>query len=334
VISDVFGMALSDATCAALRKFVAAGGTVVADLCPALYDERGRLRDKGGLDDLFGVTRDQLQMGTRATDWLVWGAQAREPGLALPADGWYIAEYWEKGLKVADGKALGAHIYGGDAPAFVLKKTGAGHALLLSYAGVTPPARVTDAGHRTPWGYPINRFRDGDNYYLGVYRISDTPSVNSDEIIVDLPRRGYVYLAGGVVDAGNGVMQKTAYLGATDQPKVTLKGGGSALLAVLPYQVQGLSMALPAGAHLGDRVRVPLKLATSAPPGRHVVHVTVTDPTGMVSPLYSGNVTLAAGAADYYLPLALNDQPGAWTVTAREAVSGQQATGTIKVSQP
>ncbi len=357
IIADYFGMALSEATCAAIRKFVADGGTVLADMAPAVYDERGKLRSQGGLDELFGVTRDRLELGTRATDWLVNGDVARDPRVPLPSGGWYIAEFWEKSLKVAGGKALGQHIFGTDAPAFIINDTGKGHTMLLNFlitqynrqpdewslgmmravlrfAGVSAPVRVVDSLRRAPWGYQVHRYREGDNYYVGVYRLSDTPSVNEDTVTVELPQGGHVYLAGGVLDASGGIMQRTTYLGKTDRPRVTLKGAGSALLAVLPYQAQGLSMSAPGSARLGERVRVPLRLTTTGRSGRHVVRVTATDPGGSDSFLYSANVTLTGGTGDYYLPLALNDAVGAWTLTAREAVSGQEARATIRVSRP
>lgn len=50
--------ALSDIEAQRLREFVEAGGTLIADFAPGLFDHRGRGRSKGALDDLFGVARD------------------------------------------------------------------------------------------------------------------------------------------------------------------------------------------------------------------------------------------------------------------------------------
>jgi hypothetical protein len=50
--------ALSDTQCAAIRDFVARGGSVLATFAASLYDERGRRRTNFGLADLFGVTFD------------------------------------------------------------------------------------------------------------------------------------------------------------------------------------------------------------------------------------------------------------------------------------
>ena len=52
-------LALSDAEAARIKDFCKAGGTVVADYMPALWDQHGKGRAKGGaLDDLFGVHHD------------------------------------------------------------------------------------------------------------------------------------------------------------------------------------------------------------------------------------------------------------------------------------
>jgi hypothetical protein len=51
-------LCLSDAEAAAIRAFSAKGGTVIADHLCGVFDEHGKAREKGALDDLFGVTHD------------------------------------------------------------------------------------------------------------------------------------------------------------------------------------------------------------------------------------------------------------------------------------
>jgi hypothetical protein len=53
-------IAISDRQAAEIRRFVSAGGTVIADHLCGLLDENGRGRGKAGvLDDLFGLQRDE-----------------------------------------------------------------------------------------------------------------------------------------------------------------------------------------------------------------------------------------------------------------------------------
>jgi hypothetical protein len=51
-------LCLSDAEAAAIKAFAKAGGSVVADHLCGLFDEHGKARASGALDDLFGVKRD------------------------------------------------------------------------------------------------------------------------------------------------------------------------------------------------------------------------------------------------------------------------------------
>ncbi|HVR85025.1 MAG TPA: beta-galactosidase, partial [Planctomycetota bacterium] len=51
-------LCLSDAEAAAIRAFAAKGGAVLADTLCGVFDEHGKAREKGALDDLFGVTHD------------------------------------------------------------------------------------------------------------------------------------------------------------------------------------------------------------------------------------------------------------------------------------
>jgi hypothetical protein len=51
-------LALSDREAEAVRAWVARGGTLIADYLPGVFDEHGRGRARGALDDVFGVERD------------------------------------------------------------------------------------------------------------------------------------------------------------------------------------------------------------------------------------------------------------------------------------
>jgi hypothetical protein len=58
--------ALSDIEALRIREFAEAGGTVIADFGTGLFDQHGRGRAKGALDDLFGLARDGTT-GARGT---------------------------------------------------------------------------------------------------------------------------------------------------------------------------------------------------------------------------------------------------------------------------
>lgn len=353
IIGDYMGVALSDETCAAIASFVENGGTVVADLCPALFTERGRLRDKGGLDHVFGVSHGELAFARRPSDWLVNGFKQRDHRLQIQH--WFIGEYFETSLQVEGGKQLGEHIFLEEPkPAMVLNLYGQGNAFLLNFletqyyrhpydgpfelmggllqlAGVEPDVTVSDPNGAIRWGYQTTRFRHGEQLHVGLYRRGDTPSYYLDETVVKLPERGHVYLVGGVKDAAAGEMMEPAYLGEAGTVRVGLKGMSAVLLSVLPYRPIELEFGLPRRANRGEVVRARLTLAAEQAVGDHVVHVEVRRPDGSRHPHYSANVALKDGVGEFVLPVALNDANGRWQLIAREAISGLTTTQELRI---
>ncbi len=92
-------LALDDDSLAAIRRYVEAGGRLLADHGTALYDERLRRREQGGLDDLFGLRGRSL----RWTDRLVDNAGVVD-GARLPGTGLGVAE---RGLRGGLGEPVG-----------------------------------------------------------------------------------------------------------------------------------------------------------------------------------------------------------------------------------
>ena len=61
------------------------------------------------------------------------------------------------------------------------------------------------------------------------------------------------------------------------------------------------------------------------------VHIEVRNPAGKVLDYYGANLAVLNGVAEFSVPLALNDQAGAWRVTAREPFTHQTAAATFLV---
>jgi hypothetical protein len=132
--------AMSDAEAAAIRKFVAAGGTVIADHLTGVLTEHGVGRAKGGaLDDLFGIRRDESRGyldGKGITE--IDGEKYSRPFLerlaykgTLRQNGMVI---YERGTRAGDGQA-GATV--GGAGAVVRNVLGRGRTV---YLNLTPTA--------------------------------------------------------------------------------------------------------------------------------------------------------------------------------------------------
>jgi len=115
------------------------------------------------------------------------------------------------------------------------------------------------------------------------------------------------------------------YLGQVRTIDTSLRWGRASFYLALPYAIQGLDVTLsstqPAA---GTTLTAGLKLRVPAGAGeQHAVWVTITDPAGQ-QPLWGRQTLLLKnGAGEVRVPVAHNDQPGRWRLTATELFSGR-----------
>jgi len=331
-------VAIEPETAKAVRAFVEQGGIVLADLSPGVFDDHGVPQSPGLLDELFGV--EHTARFHLKTDIAEWGIGTHHAPPELPIDGqWFIGQYYEDTLRVADGRAIGKHVFDPDGvPAFVYKKTGKGSALLMNYleteyrrvpdrwqkvlarellhsAGIETPLTLYDARTNAPIddGLKVSRWRDGPAHYIGI--LLD----KGRRARVELRESGHVYELARRLDFGQ-----------TGEAEVDMRDRPYALLAVMPYRVEALQVELGA-ARCGQPLSVSIALPGVKQPVRHVVHLEVRRPDGTVNSPLTQNVTLENGRWQGTLPLALNDPTGTWTMTAAEAVSGVTAAAKVEV---
>jgi len=140
---------LSDGEAAAIRRFVEAGGAVIADHLTGILTEHGVGRPTGALDDLFGITRDESKGyldGKSITE--VDGEKYGKPLLqrltysgALRQEGIVVYERGTQTDGKEDAKAS-ARVKGADV--LIRKQTGRGRTV---YLNLTPVA-YNDLGSR------------------------------------------------------------------------------------------------------------------------------------------------------------------------------------------
>jgi hypothetical protein len=339
IVPRQMGLAMSNATARAIEQFVRAGGSVLADMAPGLLDEHGKPRARGALDVLFGVHSGGETVVHAARDFR---AAIQRAHALLPEGEWLMDEWYDKGLRVTDGTSHGAHVLDA-APAFVVKRSGRGHTLLLNTmlatqlpdaasgwpeqhalmravlaaSGVTPLARVESLAGEPQTHCEVNCFRDGANAYCGFYAHSDPDEVPA-QLHARFPEALETY-----------DVRKGQYLGRVSEVALPLRAHEAALFARLEYTLRALTLSAPPAAARGQTVTVDLELSASATPGRHVVHVDVITPNGEAAPLYAQNVVLQAGRGQLRVTTALNDPKGTWQLEAREVVSGLRARGKV-----
>ena len=336
-----------------LKRFVRAGGVVLADYAPGVYDEHGRHPADSDLLDLFGVRRTDSDIRMAGCEMQLAASQKdniRAGSLPL--------RYGESGLVLTTGKAFG-DTGTTDAPAIIVNRVGAGKAILLNCAisgyattvlggqggemaqasrgdpklttplrsmvsdllegcGVVRKVRITTADGQDFQPLTMtSRCRNGDLRYLGILRPQRGAGVIGPEdhlpVTIALTEPGHVY---DVVDE--------RYLGRTATIETTIAGGLAHLYAVLPYKVDRLVATARRPATAGEQVSIRLHVAAKSgqKPGTHIVHADVRGPDGSMRPHYSQNVKLTRGEGEIAVPTALSDTRGPWQVILRDVASG------------
>ena len=325
--------ALSPAQAETIRGFAEDGGTVIADVRPAIFDGHCKPVTPGLLDDLFGITRSGEGGASEAAVEL--------DGLRLPK------VRVDTDVAAADAEAAGA-VEG--TPIMLTNAVGDGRAVLLNFQltsgssdepGIAEARELLarlyeDAGARSPievsspGGDPLPRtetrvWADGDALIFGMWRQMENAWFNpqSDTLAgqpvaarVRLPRAMHVY-----------DLRAGEYLGSVDQIETRLQWGRASFFMALPYEIPQPTVTLaPADPAPGDEATA--SIAMDLPDGadeQFAAWVEVIDPEGE-SPLWGRQVAvLDGGEAQVRLNVAYNDQPGTWRIRATELFSGASA---------
>ncbi len=109
-----------------IRQFVKNGGTLLADIRPAVSDEHGAQGTNGLLDDVFGVTHDPA--------WEAYAPKRGDIRLAIASEGFAIAANLSRAVLGPALARSGATVLGHAAvPTFLHHRYGQGQAILLNF---------------------------------------------------------------------------------------------------------------------------------------------------------------------------------------------------------
>jgi len=338
--------ALSEAEAKAVKEFVKAGGTVLADVRPGWFDEHIKPLEKGRLNEVFGVKRKgsvieplQEEMVT-----LAGPKQKNGPRVPMPVD---------TTVSTQDGKA--ATVTGAGVPVFISNLYGKGRACLmnmsvqhyltlraagrgegirnvlaswLTEANITPDVNAQAVGdHKAR--VRIFKYRDGQALLVGLLRphkrLLDEPEAFVDRsarpFTINFGRRGHIY------DVIN-----RKYHGRADRLELEVPVATAFLFAVLPYRVTGVTAE---AGQTGRAVKiVPAVQVSEGKPGRHVIRLQVTDARGRKRPEYEQTVIVTNGRGSYTFKLALNDPDGEWTIDLEDVATGTRGKASIQIQVP
>jgi hypothetical protein len=121
-------LALSDAEAAKIKEFCKAGGTVIADYMPGLWDQHGKGRAAGGvLDDMFGVKHDPAMKCTNVFSGKLWCEVNQDNNF-----GWKTYESFLTNGNTCIKDATGFHKAVREMSVVKVAKFGAGTAVLMN----------------------------------------------------------------------------------------------------------------------------------------------------------------------------------------------------------
>ena len=341
-----FNARLSEAEAATLRRFVEAGGVLLADAFPGVFGRDARPCDGGALADVLGARleggplRDGLADATAVTtDGTALGRIAVDADVAL--EGATAMGQTEGGAPIflvheyGKGRAVCLNVLARDYQIWRTKATempfrdAVGR--MLAEAGVTPAVacevtvRGEDATHRVQ-ASEIHRYGLDGAYYVGMLRHAKMRPDDSVYLADLRPKPVHIAFdrTAHVYDC-----RRRMYRGMTDNLEDVLYPGRAELFALLPYEVGDVRLE---AASSDGAVTVTGQVApceAGAEPVTHVVHIEVIDPAGRVHRELARNVLAPRGRVQERIFLGLNAAAGPWTIAVRDVASGTERFVTV-----
>jgi hypothetical protein len=349
-----YSTALSDREAAEIRRFVEAGGLLLADASSGIFDEHVAWREAGALDALLGVSgpraRDRVS-AARAKGALTLTAAAS--ALGLRAADLAGLEAFEPAMRVSRASAL---VHVGHADLAVTNQVGRGRTLFLNAlldrkdgsrdawrallrsvladAGVRPAVSVSDPARRPVSGVRVARYRFGEHDVVAILdgRLDVEASFGRDGVTVyedsregRVVRRSVEVALPRVAHVTNARTGES--LGETSRVQAVLTGGEALVLSLGPERTP-LKIDGPARARLGEAATFTVSASSAR---RRLLRWHVLGPDGRLRPEYARADVEAGSSAVYTLPSALNDPPGEYRVRVGDVLSGATAEATLRL---
>ncbi|MCC6487966.1 MAG: beta-galactosidase trimerization domain-containing protein, partial [Candidatus Hydrogenedentes bacterium] len=314
-----------------IRAFVEGGGTVIADVRPALYDGHCKPLEQGALDDLFGIARtgkrDAMEVDRLRVDGELNSAKVR-----LQWGNWHGKDIYPRmkvdpNVTLTTGKPLGQayHIHywtGLESPLCIVNEYGKGRAILLNFsifnapagkfmadllaaAGIAPAVPVTRTDGRPLRDVEVTRW---DNGKAGLLALLGT---HEGDALVRLPEPRHVYN-----------LKKHQYLGLLQEFTTSLRPNRASFFAlhpeaVAPPELQVSPDAVAPGSLAQAKVRIPGAV------GGHPITLRATSPAGDEVPWLNEQVIAGADEVAIPLPIAHNDPAGTWRIRVTDLLGNQ-----------
>ena len=306
------------------RQYVQNGGTLIADVRPAIYDGHVKPLTAGQLDDVFGIKRTGApeaaladgQIGDLSVEKVradpgVEAAGAQPAGAAGKAPLW-LNNSFGKGRTLLLNLALATY------PKLGVETTPERAASLLrtalEQATVKPALDLCDAQGRRLRNVEVTRWVNGPVQIVSIFRHGGA----ADQATIRLPQPRVVYDLKG-----------RRSLGKQSSLTVTLTPSRAQFFALAAEPLKPVTLKAAPAAVRGSVQRV--RLATVLPQGRQAVKVTVKLPNGQSADWVARVALVDAQGTTVDVPVAYNDPAGTWSVSATDLYTGQTSTAQFSV---
>ncbi len=353
-------MALSPREAYEIKRFVKAGGHVIADFQTAIMDDHCKQQTKGLLDDVFGIKRYDM----RNEPFFINREPKRTEHLPeIDANGVQDANVVleEPGVRVEAGLPLFLDDFTHYVPGIVVNRYGKGTSVYLNFS-VDPSANQADS----PQARAIKQAVGEMLGYFGarpVMKVSGRNGAPLDHVeMFGYRAAGVRYFAllrenigagtsvayDGIVHGGEdtvAVAEKITislpvtghlydclekkYLGRGNSIDTTIEPAQAKVFAVYPYSISDLDVSAKP---TGNVVRFTVEIKVSKGHAKeHAIVLDVFDPSGKKSPLYSRNLLAKRGKATGSIHFSLEGESGLWRLSFTEAASGIKKTAEVLV---
>ena len=356
-------IAMSAAECAAVRKYVEDGGTLVADSRCALMDEHCKRLEKGRLDDLFGITRkdQEWKPGEKGVTNPVHVQTFGSGG--PPFLGHLDLSPVERGLKIDAPNALAHYKDKNDVPAVIWRHAaGHGHTFylnldltdyhrwrlkpgedksarrliseLIRYAGIRQSVSVSKPDGEYLPGVEVHTFTNGDEKIVAIQR---NPQLRINELG---PPESNDYKSNEAfqkdeqvnIDFGAEYEVYDTRLGSRyDRLKalsVQLKAYEPLIFTLLPRPPGELTIQAKALVKRGEAIA--LSTTFDVPADVCAFHLEIFGPNGKAIPCYTRNLKAPKGSCSATIYLALSDPAGTYTISIHDVATGTSAHKTVE----
>lgn len=335
-----FNLRVTAAEAETIRRFVEAGGILLADAFPGLLDEACRPDYPGVLAEVLGVRFAGAIPGPQVK----LAPATTEDGTELD---WVVAD---GGLTLAGAQASGKPENG--TPIFTVHRYGQGSAIVLNVlardyqiwrtAATEMPFRaavgrlLADAGIEL---YPdvklvvgtgglfehpiqvteVHRYEPDGAKYVGLLRHHKLrpddaiymADLRPKPISIEFDHQAHVYDIRGAM-----------YRGHTDTIEDMICPARAELYALLPYDVRDLQAQAQWDSGAINLSAQILPREPQTQPVTHIFHIDAIDPEGQVHPALCRNVLAPNGQCNERIFVGYSTKSGMWNITIRDVASG------------